>query len=115
MQIGDLAKRTGISIRMLRYYEAEGLLVPSRRASGYRDYDETDEEIARRIRLLSEAGLKLDAIRILLPCVRSDRPDFEPCAEVLAALKGTLATLEAKIAHLDASRTVLAGYLERLG
>lgn len=113
MQIGDLSKRTGISVRMLRYYEQEGLLAPARRASGYRDYDDGDELVARRIRLLGEAGLTLDTIRVLLPCVRSDRPDFVPCAEVRAALRGALTGLDEKIACLDASRAILAGYLER--
>lgn len=115
MQIGDLSKRTGISIRMLRYYEEEGLLTPARRASGYRDYGEAEERIAKRIRLLSEAGLKLETIRFLLPCVLSDRPDFEPCPEVLATLRREVTGLEEKIDCLQSSRAILTGYLERLG
>ena len=115
MQIGDLSKRTGISVRMLRYYEQEGLLAPARRASGYRDYGEAEERTVRRIRLLSEAGLKLDTIRFLLPCVLTDRPDFEPCAEVLATLRHEVAGLDEKIDCLQSSRDILTGYLERLG
>jgi len=115
MQIGDLSKRTGISVRMLRYYEEEGLLAPARRASGYRDYGEAEERIVLRIRLLSEAGLKLETIRFLLPCVLTDRPDFEPCAEVLATLRREIAGLDAKIDCLQSSRAILAGYLGRLG
>lgn len=40
MRIGELARRTGVSERMLRYYEQEGLLRPARTTSGYRDYGE---------------------------------------------------------------------------
>jgi DNA-binding transcriptional MerR regulator len=115
MQIGDLSKRTGVSVRMLRYYEQEGLLTPARRDSGYRDYGCAEERTVRRIRMLSEAGLKLDTIRSLLPCVLTDRPDFEPCAEVLATLRQEVTGLEEKIDCLQSSRDALVGYLERLG
>lgn len=115
MQIGDLSKRTGISVRMLRYYEQEGFLTPTRRDSGYRDYGDAEERTVRRIRLLSEAGMKLATIRLLLPCVLSDRPDFEPCAKVLATLRQEVAGLDEKIDCLQSSRDILNSYLERLG
>lgn len=115
MQIGTLSKRTGVSVRMLRYYEEEGLLRPGRRDSGYRDYGEAEERVVRRIRMLSEAGLKLDTIRTLLPCVLTDRPDFEPCAEVIATLTQEVSGLDRKIECLRSSRKILADYLERLG
>ncbi|RKP49663.1 MerR family transcriptional regulator [Pararobbsia silviterrae] len=114
MKIGELSRRSGISVRMLRYYEQEGLLQPNRQASGYRDYDETDEQVVRRIRMLGEAGLKLDTIRQLLPCVLNDRPDFEPCAEVLATLKRELGGMDERIKCLRSSRKILADYLGRL-
>lgn len=49
MQIGKIAQRSGISVRMLRFYEAEGLLQPHRTDSGYRDYSDADLEEAKRI------------------------------------------------------------------
>ena len=82
MKIGELSRRTGISVRMLRYYEAEGLLVPARTGSGYRDYGPTEEKTVRRIRTLGSAGMTLDTIRQLLPCVRSDHPAFVPCSDL---------------------------------
>ena len=69
MQIGQLAKKSGISIRMLRYYEHQGLIVPMRSESGYRIYNAKDEERLRRIRILTKAGLTLQAISLLLPCI----------------------------------------------
>lgn len=58
MRIGEFAALTGVSARMLRYYEQQGLLVPAGRdANGYRSYDETQAGTARRIRGLIDAGL----------------------------------------------------------
>lgn len=114
MQIGALSKRTGVSVRMLRYYEQEGLLDPPRRASGYRDYGAAEEETVRRIRLLSEAGLKLAVIRRFLPCVTSDRPDFHPCPDLLATLRREVSVIEERIATLEESRRAISGYLERI-
>ena len=113
MQIGELSRRTGISVRMLRYYEEEGLLQPPRRESGYRDYGPTEEKLARRIRMFSDAGLKLDAIRILLPCVLNDRPELEFCDEVRATLTREISGVEERIACLEASRDILSGYLHQ--
>ncbi len=114
MRIGVLSRRTGISVRMLRYYEAEGLLTPARQMSGYREYDATDEETVRRIRLLSAAGLKLDLIRRFLPCVTSDKPDFHPCPQLLAAIGQEISGIDARIASLSESRRILAGYLDAM-
>lgn len=114
MQIGTLSKRSGVSVRMLRYYEEEGLLRPARRPSGYREYGSPEEEAVRRIRLLGEAGLKLDTIRRFLPCVLSDRPAFDPCPDLLAALRTALMDVERRITGLQASRQILSSYLEGL-
>jgi DNA-binding transcriptional MerR regulator len=111
MQIGELSRRTGISVRMLRYYEEEGVLRPGRRESGYRDYGPAEEQLAKRIRMLSDAGLKLDAIRTLLPCVLSDLPELELCDEVRATLTREICDMDERIACLQSSREVLAGYL----
>jgi DNA-binding transcriptional MerR regulator len=114
MKIGELAERTGVSVRMLRYYEQEGLLQPLRRSSGYRDFGEAEERTVRRIRKLSEAGLKLASIRLLLPCVRTDKPAFQPCPAVLATLRSEIAALDEKIECLQTSRQILGSYLETL-
>lgn len=111
MQIGELSRRTGISVRMLRYYEEKGVLRPGRRESGYRDYGPAEEQLAKRIRMLSDAGLKLDVIRTLLPCVLNDLPELELCDEVRATLTREIGGLDERIACLQSSRQVLAGYL----
>ncbi|RVU36710.1 MerR family transcriptional regulator [Hwanghaeella grinnelliae] len=114
MQIGTLSKRTGVSVRMLRYYEEENLLAPARRASGYRDYDSADEDTVRKIRLLSEAGLKLDFIRRFLPCVSGDKPDFDPCPDLLASMRQEVSVLEGRIGDLNKSRDMLVHFLHSM-
>lgn len=112
MQIGTLSKRTGVSVRMLRYYEEEGLLDPPRRESGYRDYGAAEEQTVNRIRMLSEAGLKLDVIRRFLPCFPNPQTDFHPCPDLLAALHREVSGIDDRIACLTASPSILSGYLD---
>lgn len=111
MKIGELSRRTGVSIRMLRYYEDQGLLAPQRASSGYRDYGPADEEAVRRIKLLGAAGLTLETIKQLLPCVRNTRPDFKPCDNLRRVLAQQVGLIDQRIAALSQSRTVLAGFL----
>ncbi|MET3599110.1 MerR family transcriptional regulator [Martelella mangrovi] len=114
MQIGELSRRTGVSIRMLRYYEAEKLISPARRASGYRDYSTEDERIVQAVRTLSEAGLKLDFIRRFLPCLRSEGPILHPCPELMAAMEREMQALEERINGFRQSRDMLGSYYEEM-
>lgn len=111
MRIGELARRTGVSERMLRYYEQEGLLQPARTDSGYRDYGNAEIQVAQRIRMLSAAGLKIETIRILLPCILDNQPRFEPCKEVRAALRQEVEKLDERLRDLGESRTIVASFL----
>ena len=111
MQIGELSHRCGVSVRMLRYYEGQGLLQPVRKASGYRVYGDADVEIVRRITMLNAAGLTLQTIRQILPCARPGSLSFRPCAEFKDGVRRTLAKLNSQIAALSESRRLLAGYL----
>jgi DNA-binding transcriptional MerR regulator len=70
MRIGELARRTGVSERSLRYYETQGLLVADRTPGGHRDYPETAVDRVIRIQELYAAGLHSEKIRQLLPCMR---------------------------------------------
>jgi DNA-binding transcriptional MerR regulator len=110
MRIGEFSRLTGVSVRMLRYYEDERLLQPIRTGAGYRDYGPTEEQIVRRIRLLASAGLKLGTIRQMLRCVRSDQPAFEPCDEVRRSMKQQLNVLDQQIGALTENRKILAKF-----
>src|SRR5262249_24378070 len=82
MQIGELSDRTDVSPRLLRYYEQQGPLNVTRRSNGYRDYSDEAVDTVRRIRLLLDAGLNTESIRMLLPCIHGDDPSLELCTEV---------------------------------
>lgn len=76
MRIGEMVRRTGVSERLLRYYEEQGLLTPDRLPSGYRVYAEGDVETVRRVRTLLNAGLTTATIARVLPCVREEGSDW---------------------------------------
>lgn len=67
LTIGAVAKRVGVAIDTIRFYEREGLLPePERRASGYRSYDESAVAQLRFIRRAKQLGFTLEEIRELL-------------------------------------------------
>lgn len=69
MRIGDLATRTRVSVRALRYYEEQGLLASTRSGSGQRLYADAAVNRVRLIQQLYGAGLSSKTIAELLPCV----------------------------------------------
>lgn len=67
MRIGEIAQVTGVSARMLRYYEKHGLLAPSARsAAGYREYDDSDVERIFHIEGLRGLGLTVAEVKSAL-------------------------------------------------
>ncbi|GAA3604779.1 MerR family transcriptional regulator [Kineosporia mesophila] len=71
MRIGDVAARSGVSVRSLRYYEEQGLLQSARSASGQRLYAEEAVDRVQLIQMLYAAGLPSRRIQELLPCVET--------------------------------------------
>ena len=69
MRIGDLATRSRVSVRALRYYEEQGLLASTRSRSGQRLYADAAVNRVRLIQQLYGAGLSSKTIAELLPCV----------------------------------------------
>ena len=110
MRIGELAHATGVSAPLLRYYEAQGLLSPTRTENRYRHYDENAATTVRQVRGLLEAGLSTNEIRLLLPCATSSTPELEPCSEVLELLP-RMSGLDDKIDSLRRSRDALRKHL----
>lgn len=67
MKIGEASTRSGVSQRMIRHYEAIGLIgKAARRDSGYRDYDERDVHMLRFIRRARDLGFPIEEIGRLL-------------------------------------------------
>ncbi|WP_097867497.1 MerR family transcriptional regulator [Streptomyces sp. rh34] len=78
MLIGEVARRSGVSARMLRHYESLGLVRPSgRTGSGYREYSGADIQRIMHVESLRAVGLSLREIRRAL-----DDPGFTPSALV---------------------------------
>ena len=72
MRIGELSHRTGVSRRLLRYYEEQGLIVSGRQANGYREFDTHTVDRVGQVRGLLDAGLPTRIIKQILPCL--DKP-----------------------------------------
>ncbi|WP_350276694.1 MerR family transcriptional regulator [Kribbella sp. HUAS MG21] len=108
MRIGELATRTGVSERALRYYETQGLLTPSRTPSGYRKYAESDLAAVRRIRTLLAAGLNTTQIQQVLPCLVDDDGLLTPtCSDLTAGLIQQRDRIDEAIHDLQTTRTNL--------
>jgi DNA-binding transcriptional MerR regulator len=67
MQIGEVAERTGLSLRTIRYYEEVGLVTPSARTrGGFRVYSETDTTRLELIKRMKSLEFTLEETRLLL-------------------------------------------------
>lgn len=109
MRIGALARRTGVSERLLRYYEEQGLLQPARGPNGYREYDEPDIATVGQIRALLAAGLPTTVIAQILHCVHGDGEQIvpEPCQGMIAHLQREHTRIDEAIEQLQSSRQAL--------
>lgn len=77
LRIGQLAKRSGVSVRALRYYEEQGLLEADRTPAGQRGYPESAVERVRFFQQMYAAGLTSRNIADLLPCWDAGHTDAE--------------------------------------
>ncbi|MFD5317166.1 MerR family transcriptional regulator [Streptomyces sp. NPDC127098] len=109
MRIGELAARTGVSVRALRYYEEQRLLVPERSPAGQRHYPERAVDRVLMIQELYAAGLTSRAILALLPCISTG----ESTPEVLAALAAERDRITARIGELTRARDRLDSTIDR--
>ena len=108
MRIGELASRTGVSERSLRYYEEQGLLAPGRTPSGYRVYVESDVDVVRHVQMLLAAGLNTAFIREVLPCMVDTGDGLAPgCPELLPHLRNERDRITIAIDGLATARTLL--------
>jgi MerR family copper efflux transcriptional regulator len=98
MQIGIVAKRIGLSVDAIRFYERKGLLLRAPRTlGGFRTYGEDDLEALAFVRRAQGLGFKLSEIRGLLS-LRGNR--LQPCAPVKRRLQEKLADVQRKLADL---------------
>ncbi len=110
LTIGQVAKRAGVGVETIRFYEREGLMEePDRRPSGYRQYPDVAVDRLQFIRRAKELGFSLREIRELL-ALRLDQSSR--CSEVKRLAEAKISDVEAKIRSLKRIRTVLRNLTE---
>ncbi|WP_439273239.1 Cu(I)-responsive transcriptional regulator [Pseudochrobactrum sp. HB0163] len=111
MIIGEAEKASGISAKMIRYYESIGLIEAAQRtASGYRVYSDRDVQNLRFIRQCRDLGLSLERIRLLLNLWHNDQ---RSSAEVKQIALAHVAELKEKIADMRAMADTLQQLADR--
>ncbi|SPV00914.1 MerR family transcriptional regulator [Burkholderia cenocepacia] len=106
MNIGDASRESGVSAKMIRYYEQVGLLAPSKRTdAGYRIYGADEVHTLRFIRQARRLGFLVEDIRKLL-MLWQDRS--RASAEVKSIALEHVAELDKRIAELSDMRDTLA-------
>jgi DNA-binding transcriptional MerR regulator len=113
MRIGELAERTGVSTRALRYYEEQGLLSARRADNGYREYQESDLRLVAEIRSLLAAGFSLEDSRPFVDCLRAGHEEGGSCLESVAVYRRRLAEIDADLRTLIRQRAEVAEQLAR--
>lgn len=105
VSIGEAAKVSGVSAKMIRYYESIGLIAaPRRSAAGYRFYDERDVQTLRFVRRARDLGFPVEDIGKLLELWRDGA---RSSADVKRLAEHHIAELEGKIAALQAMQRTL--------
>lgn len=106
MKIGEVAKRTGVSIDALRFYEEKGLIQPRRTANGYRLYSQETLQLLGYIKLAQQLGFSLAEIGKNMPLLWSDEGASNDVLGKLFAQK--IALLDERVAQIQALRNALA-------
>jgi len=105
MNIGEAAKASGVSAKMIRYYEATGLIpAAGRTGSGYRVYSDTEVQMLRFIRRSRDLGFPVEKIEELLALWR-DRSRHS--ADVKRLAQEQIDGLERKISEMQAMKETL--------
>ena len=105
MNIGEAAKASGVSAKMIRHYEDNGLIPKTKRTmSGYRMYGENEVHMLRFIRRARDLGFSLAEIKALLGLWGNRR---RASADVKKLAMKHVAALDAKIAEMQAMRRTL--------
>jgi DNA-binding transcriptional MerR regulator len=107
MRIGELAQRSQVSVRALRYYEEQELLSSERSGSGQRHYGEGAVARVRFIQQLYAAGISSSSIAEILPCMAQG----VATPEVLEQLAGHRASVVRQIEDLKDTLRQLDGLM----
>ena len=106
LNIGEAAEASGVSAKMIRHYEATGLMHKvARTAAGYRTYGETDVHVLRFIRRARDLGFSTREIKTLLGLWDNRR---RASADVKRLALKHVAELDARIAEMKSMRKTLS-------
>lgn len=109
MNIGQAAKRAGVSAKSIRYYESVGLLAPADRgANNYRDYGEREVAELRFVNRARSLGFSVKEVGDLLALWRDKK---RGSAQVADLARRHIAEIERKLAELETMRATLTGLL----
>ncbi|HEX5461779.1 MAG TPA: MerR family transcriptional regulator [Steroidobacteraceae bacterium] len=122
LRIGQLAKKAGVSVQTIRFYEREGLLAPpSRTLSGYRAYTASDLERVRVIRVCQKVGFTLKDVKVVLEphevlasCSGASSARSAAREKMLIFARQRLLQIEEKLAALTQQRADMAALVATL-
>ncbi|MFT6775502.1 MAG: MerR family copper efflux transcriptional regulator [Paracoccaceae bacterium] len=109
MNIGAVARASGLPAKTIRYYEDIGLITPQRSANGYRDFAESDLHLLAFLGRARGLGFSIEECRALLS-LWQDRD--RASADVKQVAAQHLAEIDVKMAELSRMRALLAGLME---
>ena len=111
MLIKELSRRTGVSVRSIRYYETKNIIQARRLENGYREYDDTAVERIKTIQLYLNLGLNTDDIAEIIECPTVPQKDRPLCKAAYELYKTKLRQVNTQ---LDILRTVQMRLQERI-
>ncbi|MHA6344441.1 Cu(I)-responsive transcriptional regulator [Roseivivax sp. CAU 1761] len=109
MNIGDVARRSGLPTKTIRYYEEIGLIRPLRSDNGYRAFRDSDLHKLAFLGRARALGFTIEDCRTLMALYEDERRDN---AEVRQIAREHLTRIEEKIAQLNAMRDTLSHLVE---
>lgn len=105
LRTGEVARRAGVNVETLRFYEREGILAqPPRRVSGYREYPPETVDLIRFVKRAQQLGFSLQQVRELLNLRKVPR---RASKKVRSLVQDKLSEIEHKIRDLEAMHQAL--------
>lgn len=110
LKIGQVARRAGVSVDTVRFYERRGVIpVPGRRNNGYRAYPEATVQRIELAKSLQALGFKLDEV---IDALRSVDAGTASCDTERWRFEAVLERIDAKLAELQAVRRDVVEVIE---
>ena len=111
MTVGELAKRAGVNLETVRFYEKQRLMPkPERTSGGHRLYTQADVERLEFIQRAKWVGFTLKEIRTLMRVREADPADS--CTDAMDLARSKVSEIEDKLAELTKMRNALRKFLD---